>query len=242
MIWIWSLLATVALANVNDLVGTWTTKSRQVITGPVGRSIQLGPNGTNAHQGFYDPLEDRLLEPSLTGISYSFDSDGNYESAYYRAISNPADPSCPGGIMQWQHGSYAVYANGSLTLTPIAVDGRQLLSDPCRKDIAEYTRFNTTERFKDFSVGIDKYHDEKRLQLTRADGSKVHPMFIAYEQPKMLPTKTLNPTPTGNKVKRDVQSDTGFYLVSRDQLINPDRWLWLGVLMTSLGGAAFFYS
>ena len=67
-------------------------------------------------------------------------------------------------------------------------------------------------------------------------------MFIAYEQPKMLPTKTLNPTPTGNKAKRDVQSDTGFYLVSRDQLINPDRWLWLGVLMTSLGGAAFFYS
>lgn len=50
--------------------------------------------------------------------------------------------------MQWQHGSYAVFANGSLTLTPIAVDGRQLLSDPCRKDIAEYTRFNTTERFK----------------------------------------------------------------------------------------------
>lgn len=50
--------------------------------------------------------------------------------------------------MQWQHGSYAVFANGSLTLTPNAVDGRQLLSDPCRKDISEYTRFNTTERFK----------------------------------------------------------------------------------------------
>lgn len=58
----------------------------------------------------------------------------------------------------------------------------------------------------------------------------------------MLPTKTLNPNPTGHQKKRDVRSDTGFYLVSREQLINPDRWLWLGVLMTSLGGAAFFYS
>jgi hypothetical protein len=50
--------------------------------------------------------------------------------------------------MQWQHGSYAVFGNGSLTLTPIAVDGRQLMSDPCSKDSGYYTRFNTTERFK----------------------------------------------------------------------------------------------
>lgn len=36
MIWTWALLATVAAgANVNDLVGTWTTKSREVLTGSV---------------------------------------------------------------------------------------------------------------------------------------------------------------------------------------------------------------
>lgn len=35
MFLIWSLLATAALANANDLVGTWTTKSRDVLTGPV---------------------------------------------------------------------------------------------------------------------------------------------------------------------------------------------------------------
>jgi hypothetical protein len=67
-------------------------------------------------------------------------------------------------------------------------------------------------------------------------------MFIAFDQPKMLPTSTLNPNPTGHKAKREARADTGFYLISRDQLINPDRWWWLGVLMTSLGGAAFFYS
>jgi hypothetical protein len=39
-IWIWSLLATVSAAvSVDDLVGTWTTKSQQVLTGPV-RTLQ----------------------------------------------------------------------------------------------------------------------------------------------------------------------------------------------------------
>lgn len=50
--------------------------------------------------------------------------------------------------MQWQHGSYAVAFNGSLTLTPIAVDGRQLLSEPCQKDTGTYTRYNTTEHYE----------------------------------------------------------------------------------------------
>ncbi|KAJ5144208.1 uncharacterized protein N7515_002995 [Penicillium bovifimosum] len=226
MFLIWALLATAALANVEDLIGTWTTKSRDVITGP----------------GFYDPLNDKLLEPNLTGISYSFDDKGHYEEAYYRAISNPADPKCPGGIMQWQHGSYTVFGNGTMILKPIAVDGRQLLSEPCRKKTGYYTRYNTTEEFKSFSVGIDKYHKIKRLDLTRADGSVLHPMYLAHQPPKMLPTTTLNPTPMGHKSKRELSSQTGFRLISRDELVNPDRWWWLGVLMTSVGGVAFFYS
>ncbi|CAI7642911.1 unnamed protein product [Penicillium glandicola] len=227
MFLIWSLLVTATLANANDLFGTWTTKSRDVVTGP----------------GFYDPLNDKLLEPNLTGISYSFDDDGNYESAYYRAISNPADPSCPGGIMQWQHGTYTVFGNGTMILTPIAVDGRQLLSEPCRKQSGHYTRYNTTEEFKDFSVGIDNFNRIKRLDLTRADGSIVHPMFLAYQPPKMLPTTTLNPTPTGHiQKKRELSPKSGLQMIAREQLINPDRWWWLGVLMTSLGGVAFFCS
>lgn len=50
--------------------------------------------------------------------------------------------------MQWQHGSYTVFGNGTIILKPIAVDGRQLLSEPCRKDSGYYTRYNTTEQFK----------------------------------------------------------------------------------------------
>lgn len=37
--------------------------------------------------------------------------------------------------------------NGALHLTPFAVDGRQLLSDPCFSENAEYTRYNQTEKF-----------------------------------------------------------------------------------------------
>lgn len=56
----------------------------------------------------------------------------------------------------------------------------------------------------------------------------------------MLPTNTLNPVPTSKK-KRDM-SGTGIRLAIREELINPDRWWWFGVMMTSLGGIAFFFS
>ena len=68
-----SCAAAQAAGQINlQLVGTWTTKSRSVFTGP----------------GFYDPVKDKMTEPALTGISYSFTVDGYYEEAYYRAGSN----------------------------------------------------------------------------------------------------------------------------------------------------------
>lgn len=91
-------------------------------------------------------------------------------------------------------------------------------------------------------MDIDKFNRIQRLDLTRADGSHLHPMFLAYQPPKMLPTTTLNPTPTGHKQKRELSSKSGLQVIAREQLINPDRWWWLGVLMTSLGGVAFFCS
>jgi hypothetical protein len=115
-----------------DIVGTWSTKSNQTLTGP----------------GFYDPINENMIEPSRTGISYSFTADGHYEEAYYRAISNPQNPSCPSAIMQWQHGTWEMLTNGSLVLTPIAVDGRQLLSEPCEYSNSIFTRYNQSELFE----------------------------------------------------------------------------------------------
>lgn len=51
-------------------------------------------------------------------------------------------------MLQWQHGQYTVYANGSLILTPIKIDGRQLFSDPCNYDKSIFTRYNQTELYK----------------------------------------------------------------------------------------------
>lgn len=49
--------------------------------------------------------------------------------------------------MQFQHGSYEKADNGSLVLTPIKVDGRQLMSDPCKHQFSTLTRYNQTELF-----------------------------------------------------------------------------------------------
>lgn len=58
------------------------------------------------------------------------------------------EPKCPQGIIQWQHGSFEKNADGSLKLSPIKVDGRQLYSDPCSFENAIYTRYNASETFK----------------------------------------------------------------------------------------------
>ena len=51
-------------------------------------------------------------------------------------------------MMQWQHGTFSINGDGTLILEPISVDGRQLLSDPCKSEVAIYTRYNQTEKFQ----------------------------------------------------------------------------------------------
>ncbi|KAM3076890.1 Reversal of tor2 lethality [Clarireedia jacksonii] len=65
------LLSTTSAAT-SELAGTWSTKSAAVLTGP----------------GFYNPVNDSLLEPTHTGFSYSFTTDGYYEESYYRVVAN----------------------------------------------------------------------------------------------------------------------------------------------------------
>ncbi|PLB46147.1 hypothetical protein P170DRAFT_415045 [Aspergillus steynii IBT 23096] len=226
------LLATTAsAAKVADLVGTWSTKSGSVVTGP----------------GFYDAVKDKLIEPDLPGISYSFTADGHYEEAYYRALANPTNPSCPKGIMQWQHGTFTMDSDGSLELSPIERDGRQLESDPCSSSLGTYTRYNQTERFNSFKVSVDPYHNVQRLDLFSFDDSPMHPMYITYRPPQMLPTSPLESVTKDAKRKRDVGSQTESpfrmaNLIKREDLVNPDRWLWLGIFMTALGGITVFCS
>ncbi|KAF2705542.1 hypothetical protein K504DRAFT_387780 [Pleomassaria siparia CBS 279.74] len=217
-----------------DLVGTWSSKSNATLTG----------------SGFYDPVNEKFTEPSLTGISYSFTSDGHYEEAYYRAIANPSSPECPQGIMQWQHGSFSKQANGSLVMTPIAVDGRQLYSDPCAYKTAIYTRYNASEMFDRYTVSTDSYNNKTRLDLYQFDGSPMMPLYLAMSPPEMLPTSTLNPlttsTPGGakstSKVKRsELPLNHNVFEKRTVQMQRADSVWWFGMFLTASGGVLYYF-
>ncbi|KAL3418286.1 hypothetical protein PVAG01_10002 [Phlyctema vagabunda] len=112
--------------------------------------------------------------------------------------------------MQFQHGSVVMNDDLSLSLNPFSVDGRQLESKPCSTSKkAVYSRYNQTETFKKWQVYVDPYTKLTRLDLYGFDGTPMHPMFLAYSPPQMLPTITMNPTSAGAqatskaKVKRD---------------------------------------
>lgn len=165
--------------------------------------------------------------------------------------------------MQWQHGTYTKHANGSLTLVPIAVDGRQLYSDPCTYKNSIYTRYNTSEMFKVnyylFRVGQtgansmqwyevieDSYHNIPRLNLYKHDGSPLQPLYLAMSPPQMLPTSTLNPivtaTADANPSAKVRRGELPHRLLAKrsPEMKNADTWWWFGVFMTAGGGVMYF--
>lgn len=107
-------------------------------------------------------------------------------------LSSATTPTCPSAIVQWQHGRVTQLSNGSLALTPIAIDGRQILSRPCIDSTTSLTRWNQSELFLRFEVLKDMYNGRMRLNLWQWDGTPVNPMWLAYNTPKMLPTTTLS--------------------------------------------------
>ncbi|KPI38460.1 Protein ROT1 [Cyphellophora attinorum] len=238
-----SLYSSVYAQYPDELVGTWVSKSRSVVTGP----------------DFYDPVADKLIEPKHAGIAYSFTSDGFFEQSFYRSISNPTTPNCPSAMMQWQHGYYSLPGNGSIVLEPIPSDGRQLLSTPCTYDKAVYTRFDQPILLKSYERVTDAFHNVPRLNLFLFDGSPEQPLYLAYNPPQMLPTQTLNPTAAASqptsRVKRDEDREfherwtkkivkgenfdhgdsDGLLLKPRPMRWDPDRWWWAGFGFLAIG-------
>lgn len=227
-------LAALAVADLSDLEGTWSSKSQAVMTGP----------------GFYDPVDELLIEPALPGISYSFTKDGYWEEAIYQVTPNPQNHSCPAAVLIYQHGSYTE-KNGQLTLSPFQVDGRQLLSEPCKDNgVSSYTRYNQQEVFKGYNVYIDPYHGRWRLDLIKSDGAIMQPLYLAYRPPQMLPTETMNPVASTGNVKRDslpqlvkrgLQNRAKTNAVKQHSF-DAQWWLYSSLGLMAVGGVMFYTS
>ncbi|KAK9474779.1 chaperone for protein-folding within the ER, fungal-domain-containing protein [Dipodascopsis tothii] len=219
-----------AAGNVTSLTGTWTTKSEKVITGP----------------DFYDPISELLIEPDLPGISFSFTDDGFYEEAFYVVTADPADPGCPSAVLQFQHGTYTLPSNGSIVLMPFAVDGRQLLSKPCSDDDSAYSRYSQYEVYKEWEIVIDEYRGQYRLNMYKANGEEMNPMYLVYRPPMMLPTETMNPTASATpaskrlKIKRYLDNRSRTNAV-KSVSIDADYWHTIGVCMMVGGGVSFLF-
>lgn len=64
--------------------------------------------------------------PNVSGYSFSFTEDGYFEQAQFTWNSNATDPHCIEAVVLWQHGTYEVNSDGSITTdpTPFKGDGR----------------------------------------------------------------------------------------------------------------------
>lgn len=176
--------------------------------------------------------------------------------------STATTPSCPQGIMQWQHGRYTVNSTGAILLTPIEVDGRQQTSDPCAYKNSEYVRYKQKETFIRYEILMDGFHNINRLNLYQFDGSPLMPLYIAFQPPQMLPTMTLNPTKTASgtaaataaatsttssksrTAKREAIEKRWIGKKMLQHTSNADAtWFWYaGLGFTSLGVAMYLYN
>lgn len=120
-------------------------------------------------------------------------------------------PSCPSALIQWQHGRLHVSpdsSNFSLSLVPIASDGRQLTSAPCKSNRSTLMRYNQTVSFSSWSVNLDRYHMRERLHLFAWDGTPTMPMWLSQRPAQVLPMNlsTIRPNEAMAKQRRTLGS------------------------------------
>jgi len=175
--------------NVTSLLGTWSSGSGAVRTGV----------------GFANPVNFTFTYPNTTGISYAFTVDvlsdgsaGYFEEAMYRFTGNGTQPTCIVGVVQWQHGTYTINANGSITLNPFAADGRQQVQDMCAAHSNVISQFNQTTLYEGWNIVNDPTHGVK-LQMYQFNGAPLSPLYLISQTPSMLPTTTLTNTTQGQE-------------------------------------------
>lgn len=125
VLWLFALLLAAACSLAapppmdTGLNGTWSSGMGYVTTG----------------QDFFDLMNNTFKMPQRTGISYSFletnETSGFWEQALYQ-YHRTDNPDCFIVQLIWQHGTYTVHANHSMSLDPFKTDGLQQYTDTCK--------------------------------------------------------------------------------------------------------------
>ncbi|KAN0061993.1 Reversal of tor2 lethality [Thecaphora frezii] len=169
--------------NVTSLAGTWCTGACHVLTG-----LQ-----------FYNPISETFTYPLSAGQSYSFTDDGFWEQALYMYNTNPSKPQCVSAQLIWQHGTYTLNSNNTLTLNTFKGDGRQQISDYCAEvsNVVQY--YDQKEDMNGFEIHLDTHYGTPAyyLKMYEFDGTPKPIMWQVYNPPQMLPTEHIHQTVIG---------------------------------------------
>ncbi|KAI0662131.1 chaperone for protein-folding within the ER, fungal-domain-containing protein [Cubamyces menziesii] len=179
-----------AAHNITPITGTWSSGSKQVITGKFANPSNLSFN-----------------YPPTTGVCYSFTDDGWYEVARYRFNGNGSKPQCITGVLNWHHGQYQLLDNGSIVLIPNG-DGYQQIQDPCAAETNFIQNYNDTELYDHWQIVQDQ-DAGPTLELFNFDGSPVAPLYQIYNPPNMLPTTKLRNVTVASDVQNLLAMNAG---------------------------------
>lgn len=106
-------------------------------------------------------------------------NDGYFEEASYRYESNASNPSCIQAVIWWQHGTYRLNNNGSISLYPFPSDGRIQVQNPCAAVTNTITYYDQWTHYADWGITIDYTTGNYQLRLNRFDGAKLPYVSLA---------------------------------------------------------------
>ncbi|GAA5951425.1 hypothetical protein JCM8115_005146 [Rhodotorula mucilaginosa] len=164
-------------------VGTWSTGNGMVLTGP-----SLGV-----------PYNNSFIYPNVTGYSFSFTDDGYFEQTQFTWNANATDPHCVEAVLLWQHGTYEVLSNGSITTNPTVFegDGRIQTQNACSAISSNIYYYNQPALYKTWAVA--PWRGKQMLRLGQFDGALLPRMYLVSSDPSqyMFPTKFITNSSEG---------------------------------------------
>ena len=108
--------------------------------------------------------------------------------------STASNPGCVQAQLIWQHGTYTINANNSLTLTPFPGDGKQQISSRCGHTSNVVSSYTQQEYMQGWEIHLAVHYGNPAyyLQLYEFDGTPKPVMWQTYNPPSMLPTQQLH--------------------------------------------------